>query len=560
MAYQKMGEALLSAGAITRAQLDAALEIQRETHRRLGEVLVTTGALSERQLVEALERQLDVPALDLSRVDIPRDLARLVPESLAKKHSVVPVAATEDELILAMADPLNFVALEDIRDATHLRVTPRIAAAGAVDRAIAALYEDESAASAIRELEAAQSRPAVHDPSAAGPSAPTVRLVDAILGRAVANGASDVHIEPQEDAVRVRLRVDGFLRPGVTIPKDLQGQVIARVKVLGGMDVAQRRVPQDGRATVQVGGREVDLRVSSLPTIHGEKVVLRLLERDSRLQTPEDLGLSGEELEKYYALLSGRGGMVLIAGPTGAGKSSTLRVMLRTLNAPEVNVVTLEDPVEYRVPGVNQIQINEKTGLTFAGGLRAVLRQDPDVIAVGEIRDGETAEIALRSAITGHLVLSTIHADDAPSGVDRLLDMGVEPHLVGDALKGVIAQRLVRRVCPRCREAYTASEEELRWLGLPPGAQQTLYKGKGCPACGHTGCQGRLGVFEVLILSREARARIAQGRPRGAWTALARGENFTPLRANCARLALAGVTTVDEARRAAQETPYEAAL
>lgn len=556
----KMGDLLVSVGLITQDQLMEALRVQKETRKRLGEVLIETGVITEQQIIEALEMQLGISFIDLSKLTIPTELARLVPKSLAKKHSVVPVKLVQDELVLAMADPLNFMAIEDVRSATRKRVSPRIATAVAVDRSIAALYGDEGAVRAIEEMTAAEGRPTAtavqttHDLDAEGQSAPTVRLVNSILEQAVTMRASDIHLEPQEGEMLVRMRVDGLLRAGITIPKDLQEQVISRLKIMGGMDIAERRVPQDGRVAVRVKGNEVDLRVSTLPTIHGEKVVIRLLDRNVRLHKPEDLGLVGDNLAKYHTLLENSSGMVLIVGPTGSGKSSTMQTMIRILNTPESNVVTLEDPVEYHIDRVNQVQINEKTGMTFASGLRSILRQDPDVIAVGEIRDGETAEIAMRSAITGHLVLSTIHANDTLAGVNRLLDMGVEPYLIGDAMKGMISQRLVRRLCPQCREEYEATEEELKWLGLPVGTQRKIYKAKGCPHCYHTGYQGRVGIFEVLVLSRVAKMMISEGRPKSELMALLQKEDFTTLRENCAKLVLEGVTTIDEGMRTINST------
>lgn len=570
MAYMKMGDLLVSVGLISQDQLMEALKVQKETHKRLGEVLIDTGVITEQQIIEALEMQLGINFIDLSKVTIPTELARLVPKSLAKKHSVVPVKLVQDELVLAMADPLNFMAIEDVRSATRKRVSPRISTAVAVDRAIASLYGDEGAVRAIEEMAAAEGRPTAassagpttHDLDAESQSAPTVRLVNSILEQAVTMRASDIHMEPQEGEMLVRMRVDGLLRSGVTIPKDLQDQVISRLKIMGGMDIAERRVPQDGRVAVRVKGNEVDLRISTLPTIHGEKVVIRLLDRNVRLHKPEDLGLSGDNLKKYHTLLENSSGMVLIVGPTGSGKSSTMQTMIRILNTPESNVVTLEDPVEYHIDRVNQVQINEKTGMTFASGLRSILRQDPDVIAVGEVRDGETAEIAMRSAITGHLVLSTIHANDTLAGVNRLLDMGVEPYLIGDAMKGMISQRLVRRICPQCREEYEASEEELRWLGLPTNEKHTLYKGKGCPHCYHTGYQGRVGIFEVLVLSRRAKMMISEGRPKSELMELLRKEDFTTLKESCTELVLQGVTTIDEGMRtinSSEEVPNASA-
>lgn len=562
MAYMKMGDLLVSVGLITQEQLAEALRVGKETHKRLGEVLLSSGVITEQQMIEALEMQLGITFIDLSRIQIPTELARLVPKSLAKKHSVVPVKLVKDELILAMADPLNFMAIEDVRSATRKRITPRIATAVAVDRAIASLYGDEGAVRALEEMAAAE-RPdqaqtnasATHDLDAeGGQSAPTVRLVNSILEQAVTVRASDIHLEPQEEEMLVRMRVDGLLRSGITIPRDLQEQVISRLKIMGGMDIAEHRIPQDGRVAVRVRGNDVDLRVSTLPTIHGEKVVIRLLDRSLKLHKPEDLGLSGDNLKKYHTLLENASGMVLIVGPTGSGKSSTMQTMIRILNTPESNVVTLEDPVEYHIDRVNQVQINEKTGMTFASGLRSILRQDPDVIAVGEVRDGETAEIAMRSAITGHLVLSTIHANDTLAGINRLLDMGVEPYLIGDALKGMISQRLVRRLCPQCREEVMADEDELRWLGLPPGTQQKIYHAKGCPHCYHTGYQGRMGIFEVLVLSRKAKMMISEGHSKAELMEQLQKEDFTTLRENCIKLVLEGVTTIDEGVRTVNST------
>jgi len=381
-------------------------------------------------------------------------------------------------------------------------------------------------------------------------SAPTVRLANSLIERAALEHASDIHIEPREGDVRVRIRVDGVMHSIMSVPKDLQASLLSRLKIMGGMDITERRIPQDGRAAVRVKERDVDLRMSTLPTIYGEKLVIRLLDKDSQLLTKEKIGLQGEDLNKYLSLIRRPSGVVLIAGPTGSGKSSTMYTMIRELNAEQVNLVTLEDPVEYNVDGINQVQINEKTGMTFASGLRSILRQDPDIIAVGEIRDGETAQIAMRAAITGHLVLSTIHTNDVLSTVDRLLDIGVEPYLISSALNGIISQRLVRRVCPSCAEAYTPSPEELADLGLPARSGQKLYRGKGCPACFGTGYHGRIAVFEILALSHAVRLAINRGAGREELEQIIRREgHFVTLAENARRLALDGTTTTEEARR-----------
>ena len=392
MAYMRLGDLLTSVGLITEEQLERALAVQKENHKRLGTVLIEEGIISEQHLIETLEMQLGIDFIDLSKVHIPIDLAQLVPKSIARRHSVVPVKLVKDELVLAMADPLNFVAIEDVRAATRKRVTPRIATVAAVDRAIATLYGNENAARAIEEMrwEAGQGEnapvSAAEDLEDDTQTAPTVRLVNSIIERAAAERASDIHLEPRSGELAVRMRIDGLLRPILTVPREHQSAVISRLKVMGGMNVSERRIPQDGRANVRVKGRDIDLRLSTLPTIYGEKVVVRLLDKSAQLLDADAIGLTGENLRRYRALIENANGMVLIVGPTGSGKSSTMYTMIRSLNRDEVNLVTLEDPVEFDLDGVNQVQINEKTGMTFASGLRSILRQDPDIIAVGEIR------------------------------------------------------------------------------------------------------------------------------------------------------------------------------
>jgi type IV pilus assembly protein PilB len=358
-------------------------------------------------------------------------------------------------------------------------------------------------------------------------------------------------MEAHEKEMKVRMRIDGVLHEILTVPKELQASVIARVKIMSGMDIAERRVPQDGRFNVSVRNKVIDVRVSTLPTVYGEKIVMRLLDKSGGKVSTDSIGLSGSDLEKYRRLIRMKNGVLLIVGPTGSGKSSTMYAMINELNKPEVNLVTLEDPVEYNVDGVNQVQINEKTGMTFASGLRAILRQDPDIIAVGEIRDGETAEIAMRAAVTGHVVLSTIHTNDAAGTIERLLDIGVEPYLIGSALKGVVSQRLVRRICPSCRTEYEASAEELEELGLPANSKRILYRGTGCPECFNSGYKGRTAVFEILTVTRGLRHLISSGASRAqiedALTAPESG--FVTLQQNAAQMVLDGVTTLEEINR-----------
>ncbi len=558
MEYFRLGDILINNGAITKEQLDKALALQKTRHERLGTILIDEGIINEQLLIETLEVQLGIDFIDLSKVRIPIELASLVPRSIARRHGVVPVRLNKDELTLAMSDPLNFVALEEVRTVTRKRILPKIATTAAVNKAIATLYGNEGVARAIEEMRgdsstreiAAQTRPQSEEVSEESQqqSAPTVRLVNSILERASVERASDVHIEPRADEVVVRMRIDGKLRTVLTVPDELKRTVISRLKIMGGMDITESRIPQDGRANVLVKGHNIDLRMSTLPAMYGEKFVIRLLDKSAQLLDAKSIGLEGENLEKYKKLLQTAHGMVLIVGPTGSGKSSTMYTMVRSLNTEEVNLVTLEDPVEYDIDGVNQVQINEKTGMTFAEGLRAILRQDPDIIAIGEIRDSETAEIAIRSAITGHLVLSTVHTGDALSAIDRLVDIDVAPYLIADALNGVISQRLVRRICPHCKEEYKPEPETLAALGCDPTDDKIrFYRGKGCPHCYHTGYSGRTGVFEILLLDKEFKRAVAEGRHTAELGEYVKQGKFTPLIDDCRRLVLKGVTSAEEA-------------
>lgn len=558
MAYMRLGDLLKSAGLITEEQLQKALEYQKTSRHRLGTVLIETGVITEQQLIDTIALQLGISFIDLTKTQIPTEMARVLPKNIAKKYSVVPVRIVKDELVLAMVDPLNFVAIEEVRTATRKRISPRIAQTAAMDRAIATLYGNEGAARAIEDMRSENTgamtvsigeAQEIVDESAS--AAPTVRLVNSIIERAVTERASDIHIEPRAGDMVVRMRIDGIMRRILDVPRDLMGSVISRIKVMSNLDLTERRVPQDGRANVRVRGVEIDLRVSTLPTIYGEKITIRILNKSAQLLSASALGLEGENLRKFNLLMQNTDGMVIIVGPTGSGKSSTMYTMVNAMNTEEVNFVTLEDPVEYDIDGINQVQINEKVGMTFASGLRSVLRQDPDIIAVGEIRDGETAQIALRSAITGHLVLSTLHTTSALSLLDRLLDIGCEPYIIAEALRGVICQRLVRRICPECRQEHIATEEELERLGLPRDSKDVkVYKGKGCPNCFHTGYKGRIAVFEILIFGKKSKRMIAENRPRSEMMdEIIKEGSYRSLRENAVELVLNGTTSIDEMTR-----------
>lgn len=558
MAYMRLGDLLKTAGLITEEQLQQALAYQKTSRHRLGTVLIETGIITEQQLIDTIALQLGISFIDLTKTQIPTEMARILPKNIAKKHSVVPVRVVKDELVLAMVDPMNFVAIEEVRTATRKRISPRIAQTAAVDRAIATLYGNEGAARAIEDMRnentgattisISEAQEIVDESSNA---APTVRLVNSIIERGVSERASDIHIEPRAGDMVVRMRIDGVMRRILDVPRDLMGSVISRIKVMSNLDLTERRAPQDGRANVRVKGVEIDLRVSTLPTIYGEKITIRILNKSAQLLNASSLGLEGENLRKFNLLMQNSDGMVMIVGPTGSGKSSTMYTMINTMNTEEVNFVTLEDPVEYDIDGINQVQINDKVGMTFANGLRSILRQDPDIIAVGEIRDGETAEIALRSAITGHFVLSTLHTTSAISLLDRLLDIGCEPYVIAEALRGVISQRLVRRICPDCRQEHIADEEELSKLGLPKDSKDVkIYKGKGCPNCFHTGYKGRIAVFEILLFGKKSKRMIAENKPRTEMMdEIIKEGNYRSLRENAAELVLKGITSLDEMTR-----------
>ncbi|WP_312636654.1 GspE/PulE family protein [Oscillibacter sp.] len=563
MTYTRLGDLLVSVGLISPEQLEHALEFQKKTKNRLGSELIEEKIITEQQLMSALQKQLGVECVDLSQIQIPPRLAELLPKNIARKYGIVPVKLGGNTLYIAMSDPLNFMAIEEVKTATRKRVVPMIATSANIERAISTLYGNEGAARAIEDMKreiAVGTQSAIQSADNFTASvlggeeesefAPTVRLVNSIIERAVEESASDIHIEPEEKELRVRMRIDGVMHSIMPVPKDLQGSVISRLKIMGGMDITERRIPQDGRAAVRSKDRDVDLRMSTLPVIYGEKVVIRLLDKDAQLLSKERLGLMGGDLEKYTDLIQRPSGVVLIVGPTGSGKSSTMYTMIRELNTEQVNLISLEDPVEYNIDGANQVQINEKTGMTFAGGLRAILRQDPDIIAVGEIRDGETAQIAMRAAITGHLVLSTIHTNDALSTIDRLKDIGVEPYLISGAVNGIISQRLVRRICPDCRQEYDPNPEEWMDIGMIDSPVRRVYRGAGCSRCFGTGYRGRIAAFEILTLSHALRLAVNRNASREELEEIIRREGrFVSLAENVQRLVLEGTTTVEEARR-----------
>ena len=562
MAHIRLGELLIDAGVLKEDQLKEALAIQKETKSRLGDILLESKMITNEELIDALQMQLGIDFIDLSTITVPVELAKFVPRNIAKKHCIVPVKLVGDTLYIAMSDPLDFIAQEEVKAISRKKVVPMIAAKKATEQVIEKLYGSEGTARAIEDMKRemgkgdgdiipAQLRQSADENTNA---APTIRFVNSIIERAFVEQASDIHLEPQKDEMAVRMRIDGLLHKILTVPSDLQSTVVSRLKVMGGMNISEHQIPQDGHAMLTVKGHNLDLRMSVMPTTYGEKVVIRLLDKSSKQISRVSIGLDAEDEKKYEALLQNSNGIILLVGPTGSGKSTTMCAMLTELAKEEVNLVTLEDPVEYDIDGVNQCQINEKAGMTFASGLTAILRQDPDIIGVGEIRDAETAQIALRAAITGHLVISTLHTNDAPSAVDRLADIGMEPYMIAGALKGVISQRLVRKICPHCRKSYMPTAEELQLLGMQADSEAVFYRGEGCPECRHTGYSGRQAVFEILMIDKKLRKMISEGENAEQIKEIALADGFVTMQAACRKLVLAGATGVDEALKAMNST------
>lgn len=561
MAYKKLGDILVSAGIITSKQLDKALDDSKKQKKRIGEYLIDEKIITEAQLIEVLKLQLGIDYIDVAKINIPTEVATLIPRNFAKKYNCIPVKETPGTLYLAMSDPLNFNAIEDIKNVTKKQVVPMIATAASIDKAIVMVYGSEGVSKAINEMqgdfEEETDKKEVQSVDDNETTAPAIRIVNSIIERGITEGASDIHIEPRDGGLTIRMRIDGVLHKILDIPQSLQSAVISRVKIMANMDIAEKRIPQDGRSNVLIKGRDVDMRISALPTNYGEKIVIRFLEKSEALLSTDGIGLKGKHLEDFNSLLGNSNGVILITGPTGSGKSTTMYTMISKLNREDVNIITLEDPIEYNVDGVNQVQVNDKVGLTFAEGLRSILRQDPDIVSVGEIRDGETAEIAMRAAITGHLVLSTIHTNSAVATLDRLVDIGVEPYLIASALRGVIAQRLVRKICPNCKKSYAATDEELSALGLKKKKGQkkiTFYKGKGCPECMNTGYKGRVAVYEILTLNSDIKQAFREGVTGTKLQAIIDKSGFTTMREDGIKLIKDGVTTPSEVIRVLTST------
>jgi type IV pilus assembly protein PilB len=551
---KQLGRILIEQGLITEEQLTAALEVHHKTPKSLGRVLIDMGLIKESDLVRALAEQVGLEFVDLSETRIDPASAALLPETLARRYRALPIGERDGKLLVAMSDPANVYALDDIRAITNRDVQPVVATASDVEQAISKFSQldgqvEQLASEAASAIESDQPE----DLDLAVEDAPIVKLVNAIMTQAVADRASDVHIEPAEKDVRIRFRVDGVLHEAMPrAPKAIQGGLISRLKVMAELNIAEKRVPQDGRISMKVGGRQLDLRVATLPTVFGEKVVIRILDKSQALIRLDQLGFLEDAYKRYEQAFRKPYGAILVTGPTGSGKSTTLYATLNILNSDDRNIITVEDPVEYRLPGVNQIQVNPKAGLTFASALRSILRADPDIVLIGEIRDRETAMIAVEAALTGHLVLSTLHTNDAPSAITRLIEMDVETFLVASAIDCVVAQRLGRKLCERCKEAYRPDPAELVEAGYAEwqAAEITeLFRPVGCSVCAKTGYRGRIGLYEVMPMTEDIERLTVERASSDDIKAVAVQQGMQTLKDDGLEKARMGVTSIEEVAR-----------
>jgi type IV pilus assembly protein PilB len=508
---KRLGDLLVETGMISEAQLQATLA-EKASGQKLGDALLQRGLITEQQLIEVLEFQLGIPHISLYRYPFDTKLFTLIPKEMAKRNLVIPLKKEGEKLFVAMADPMDFFTVDDLRLSTGFHIETAIATKDDIIRAINKYYDSDEGFEDLLGISTPVADTIAEEKLTEADS-PIIRLVNQLLSNASVNKASDIHIDPQETKVVIRYRVDGILRVERVLPKHMQNVLIARIKIMANLDITENRIPQDGRIKANLDFHPIDLRVSTLPTVFGEKVVMRILDMGSTLNDIEKLGFNKHNLNRFMNMISKPNGIVLITGPTGSGKSSTLYAALNKLNSEEVNIITIEDPVEYQLEGINQIQVNPNVGMTFAAGLRSILRQDPNIIMVGEIRDKETVEVAVRASLTGHLVLSTMHTNDALSSVTRMIDMGVEPFLVASSLSGVVAQRLVRKVCRDCAEAHEPTKREIDIFSKRGISIETVWKGRGCSSCSMTGYRGRLAIHEVLSVDNELRRAIMNEEP-----------------------------------------------
>ena len=569
----KIGNLLVRSGVITQEQLDHALSVQAKAGGLIGQILVKNGYLDKKSLFEFLQKQMGVDFVDVENIQIDEEVLQLVSSSIAKVHNLIPIEKSNNALKVAMSDPMNIFSIDDLRLTTGLEIIPclgdeeQIVAQidkyyGKVEKKEKEKRQEQSFAKLDEEIKEINEKIAGEiieleedDDDTLDVSnlenAPIVKMVNILLQKAIATRSSDIHIEPQEDLVLIRFRIDGQLVQIMSYDKKILPSLVARIKIMSGLNIAEKRIPQDGRIGMKLHGKEYDMRVSVLPTMFGEKIVIRIADKEGFNVSKQDLGFFEDDMEKFDEIISNPHGIVLVTGPTGSGKSTTLYTALKELCKPNVNILTVEDPVESTIRGINQVQVNVKAGLTFALALRSFLRQDPDIIMVGEIRDSETAEIATRAAITGHLVFSTLHTNDAASSVTRMIDMGIEPFLLSSSLVGLIAQRLVRRLCTNCKEPMEIDDNIRNILNLQEDEEVTVYKAKGCEQCNDMGYKGRIAVYEILKVNREIRELISKNANSDVIKDMAIKHDMKTLRMNCARLVKNGTTTIEEMMRIA---------
>ncbi len=564
MEDKSLGNILLEYTSLTETQLEEGLALQHEKNIKLGEALVQLKFLRTEDILKAVSIQLGIPYLnELVTDEIPLDIVQKIPINFAKRNELLPLKKNGEELEVAIADPINVHALDDLRVLLGMPIHPIIASSARILDAINDLYNrhneanravmedltEENLDTLAQELEEPQ------DLLDASDEAPIIKLVNSLLFRAVKAKASDIHIEPFEKDLVVRLRIDGVLYDIMHPPKKVQNSVISRVKIMANLNIAEKRLPQDGRIRIKIAGKDIDIRVSTLPTSFGESVVMRLLDKSKVVLSLDTIGITGRNFDTVQDLIHKSHGIVLVTGPTGSGKTTTLYAMLSQINSSDLKIITVEDPVEYQLPGINQIQVNAKIDLTFAAGLRSILRQDPDVVMVGEIRDRETAEIAIQASLTGHLVISTLHTNDSASSITRLIDMGIEPFLVASSVIAIMAQRLVRTLCKQCAVVYSPTEDELKKIGIMPEQVKgkIFYKPKGCPACMDTGYAGRTGIHEILVMDDETRSMVMKNVEAGQIKRYAMNKGMPTLREDGAAKILRGETTIEEILRVTQE-------
>ncbi len=573
-----LGEMLVSGGLIKEDQLKLALEEQKKRGGKIGELLVDLGFINEHNIATFLGRQLHIPYIEIEKQLVDVESVRLVPADMARRVAAIPLYMDKESLVVAMADPLNIFGLDDIRKAAGRQIRQVVSTRTDIQKAIDRYYgmgqSIETAAMDFAGAKGGAVAEAMELPGATAEDAPVVKLVSMVIAQAIMDRASDIHIDPEGNHIKIRYRIDGVLAEVRTLPREMHAPIVSRVKIMANMDIAEKRVPQDGRFQAKIthsdtgpvvtavfrernalrmaGDVTVDIRVSTLPVIQGETVVMRILDRTQVIMTLEGLNFTADMFDRYRRLITRPYGMILVTGPTGSGKTTTLYASINTIDRKANNLVTIEDPVEYQMMGVNQVQVNPKAGVTFASGLRSILRQDPDIIMVGEIRDRETAEIAIHAALTGHLVFATLHTNDAAGAATRLMDMGIEPFLIASSTIGILAQRLARQVCDRCKKPYQAAPELLKSLGLAAG-DVTFYRGEGCPACKNSGYKGRIGIYELMEMNDELRGLIVAKASSSAIKASAAQKGSKTLRQEGLIRAASGITSVEEVLRVTQE-------